>query len=64
MNLNKAQKELLKKFKSQHEKQLYLITFWLIEFPCQEYFKKSRCILEYITPEKLYNFIKGLKELK
>ena len=57
MNLNKKEKELLKKFKTHKAKQLCLITFWLAEFPCEEYYKKSHCILEDLTPEKLYKFI-------
>jgi hypothetical protein len=58
MNLNKKEKELLKKFKTHIGKQECLVTLWLAEFPCKEYYKKSHCILEDITPEKLYKFIK------
>lgn len=61
MNLNKKEKELLKKFKTHKAKQLCLITFWLAEFPCEKYYKKSKCILEDITPEQLYKFINGQK---
>lgn len=57
MNLNKKEKQILKKFKTQQSKQLCLITLWLAEFPCELYFKKSHCILEDITPEQLYKFI-------
>jgi hypothetical protein len=58
MNLNKKEKMILKKCKTHKDKQLCLITFWLAEFSCEEYYKKSHCILEDITPEKLYKFIK------
>lgn len=58
MNLNKQEKALLKKFKTQEEKQLYLITLWLIEFPCEEYYTKFHCIFEDLPPERLYKFIK------
>jgi hypothetical protein len=57
MSLNKKEKELLKKFKTLKEKQLALITFWLAEFPCEEYYKESHCILENLSPEQLYKFI-------
>ena len=59
MNLNKKEKVLLKTIKSHENKQRYLITAWLGEFPCELYFKKSHCILEDVSPEKLYKFIKN-----
>ena len=62
MRLNQKQKELLKKFKTHKAKQLCLVTFWLAEFPCKEYYKQSHCILEDITPEQLYKFINGKKK--
>ena len=43
--------------KKKIDDKLELITFWFMEFPCEEYFKQPRCLLEYITPEELYNFI-------
>jgi hypothetical protein len=61
MTFNKKEKEILKQFKNRKDKQLCLITFWLAEFPCEEYFKKSHCILEDLTPEKLNKFIKNEK---
>jgi len=57
MNLNKKEKEIISKFKNHRDKQLCLITFWLSEFPCKEYYKKSHCILEDLNPEQFYKFI-------
>jgi hypothetical protein len=57
MNLNKKEKQILKNLKSHKDRQLCLITFWLAEFPCELYYRESHCILEDLTPEKLYKFI-------
>lgn len=57
MDLNLKEKNLLKKYKTHKAKQLCLITFWLTEFPCEQFYRDSHCILEYITPEELYKFI-------
>jgi len=35
---------------------LDLIIDWFMQFPCEKYFK-NKCIIEYLTPEELMEFI-------
>ena len=50
-------KQLINKIKNQEQKKIAIISYWIADFPCKEYFKKSHCILEDLTPEQLYKFV-------
>ena len=42
---------------------LDLIIDWFMQFPCKKYFK-NKCIIEYLTPEELMEFIEKKRSKK